>query len=70
MVFMKLPSLTAAILTAVFCFNTFVNAAWNKTLSNNVVVYWGQNALGSYENDTTKHQQGLLTYCQDPSIDV
>lgn len=40
-----------------------VEATYSPTAKNNLVVYWGQNFVGG-------HQQSLLTYCQDPTIDV
>lgn len=43
---------------------TAVNATFDLTQRNNLAVYWGQNAHGSYDNTTEKQQQNLLTYCQ------
>lgn len=63
-------TLGLAIGLAVAGLGDVVSAAWDKNAKNNIAIYWGQNAFGSYNNDTTLHQQGLLNYCQDTNVDV
>ncbi|KAA8912303.1 chitinase 4 [Sphaerosporella brunnea] len=61
---MKIGLVAAALLA------TAANAALDLTKRNNMVLYWGQNAHGSYDNTTSKQQQSLYTYCQDPNVDA
>jgi hypothetical protein len=55
-------ALFSVVATALFA--TTADAAFDLTKRNNMVLYWGQNAHGSYDNTTEKQQQSLLTYCQ------
>ncbi|KAI5818352.1 glycoside hydrolase family 18 protein [Pyronema omphalodes] len=49
---------------------TAVNATFDLNQRNNLVVYWGQNAHGSYDSTAEKQQKDLLTYCQDTNVDL
>ncbi|KAI5791978.1 putative class III chitinase [Geopyxis carbonaria] len=67
---MKLSSFKGATLVAATLFATYVSATLDLTKKNNMVLYWGQNAHGSYKPDDALQQDRLLTYCQDTNVDV
>lgn len=67
---MKWTTISSFGIAAISTFSSFASAAWNISAKNNVALYWGQNAFGSFNNDTTKQQKDLLWYCQQPEIDV
>lgn len=54
---------TLICVVAAALFVTTANAAFDLTKRNNLVLYWGQNAHGSYDSTPEKQQQDLLTYC-------
>ncbi|KAL7270542.1 Chitinase 2 [Rhizina undulata] len=65
---MKSGSIMGVALLATSFFG-LASAAWNATKNNNLVIYWGQNAHGSYNSTDDKQQNDLLYYCQDSNVD-
>ena len=45
-------------------------ATWDLSKKNNFMLYWGQNAHGSYNDTDNKQQQRLIEYCKDTAVDV
>ena len=54
----------AVLLLLLFAVPNAVNAAFNLTEKNNLVLYWGQSAHGSYDPVLKHGQKRLLTYCK------
>ncbi|KAF8245418.1 glycoside hydrolase, partial [Wilcoxina mikolae CBS 423.85] len=49
---------------------TAVDAAFDLTKNDNLVLYWGQDAHGSYDDNDANGQKDLLTYCKDSNVDL
>lgn len=55
---------------AVSLFADSTDATWDLSKKNNFMLYWGQNAHGSYNETDNKQQQRLIEYCKDTAVDV
>lgn len=55
---------------AVSLFADSTAATWDLSKKNNFMLYWGQNAHGSYNATDNKQQQRLIEYCKDTAVDV
>jgi chitinase len=56
-------TLSSYIVAAVLFAVTTVDAAFDMTKNDNLVLYWGQDAHGSYDKNDANGQKDLLTYC-------
>lgn len=54
----------AVLLLLLFALPNTANAAFDLTSKNNLVLYWGQDAHGSYDPNPASFQKDLLTYCK------
>ena len=54
----------AVLLFLLFVLPNTSNAAFDLASKNNLALYWGQNAHGSYDPDFASGQRNLLTYCK------
>ncbi|KAF8476834.1 putative glycosyl hydrolase, family 18 [Kalaharituber pfeilii] len=67
---MQLATFASFGIVTISTLSTLASAAWNISANNNVVTYWGQNAFGSFNNETARQQKGLLYYCKNTAADL
>lgn len=61
---------TISVAAVVIAISTFVSADLDLTKKNNIVVYWGQNAIHNFDQTGARDQKRLVEYCKSTDVDV